>query len=220
MQVRLRVLTRLTGPEARLCEKSVLFFVCNCSRCNSSSSLSRSANWRSDDDDGRKFFCASRTRTIRLCFSWELRRLAWGSGSSERVRPSVLSFFGFSFMVLKDMMRSTKVLRRQLLVDDTKMCSPMSGIETSFWSLLSPNLCHLHLHVLFPFSDFNVKRLLLVLCISRVFQQIQNNSQYYIHTCWFLKRCPVVLKPSFRTWILRVFFCRSRDLFQSSYLQM
>jgi len=42
MQVRLRVLTRLTGPEARLCEKSVLFFVCNCGRCNSSSSLSRS----------------------------------------------------------------------------------------------------------------------------------------------------------------------------------
>jgi hypothetical protein len=42
-------------------------------------------------------------------------------------------------MVLKDMMRSTKVLRRQLLVDDTKMCSPMSGIETSFSSLLSPN---------------------------------------------------------------------------------
>jgi hypothetical protein len=35
--------TRLTGPEARLCEKSVLFFVCNCGRCNSSScSLSRS----------------------------------------------------------------------------------------------------------------------------------------------------------------------------------
>jgi hypothetical protein len=83
-----------------------------------------------------------------------LRGLAWGSENSERVRPSVLSFFGFSFMVLKDMMRSTKVLRRQLLVDDTKMCSPMSGIETNFSSLLSPNLCHVHLHVLFPFSDF------------------------------------------------------------------
>lgn len=38
-----RSFTRLTGPEARLCEKSVLFFVCNCGRCNSSScSLSRS----------------------------------------------------------------------------------------------------------------------------------------------------------------------------------
>lgn len=41
-----------------------------------------------------------------------------------------------------------------------------------------------------------------------------------IHPCWFLKRCPVVLKPSFRTWFLRVFFCRSWDLFQSSHLQM
>jgi len=56
------------------------------------------------------------------------------------VRPSVLSFFGFSFMVLKDMMRSTKVLRRQLLVDDTKTCSPMSGIETSFSSLFVSKL--------------------------------------------------------------------------------
>lgn len=58
------------------------------------------ANWRSDDDDdddGRKFFCGSRTRTIRWCFSWELRRLAWGSENSERVRLSVL--FSSTFLL-------------------------------------------------------------------------------------------------------------------------
>jgi hypothetical protein len=30
----------------------------------------------------------------------------------------------------------------------------------------------------------------------------------------------VQFKPSFRTWFLRVFFCRNWDLFQSSHLQM
>ncbi len=243
MEVRLRVLTRLTGPEARLCEKSVPFFVCNCGRCNSSCPLSRSQNWRSDDDDdgdGRKFFCRSRTRTIRWCFSWELRRLAWGSEICERVPLCVLSFFGFSFMVLKDMMRSSKVLRRQLLVDDTKMCSPMSGIETSFSSLFCLQICAMcNCMFCFPslistrevksnnesfvFLRMNICKCSMwkdfLFCVSQEFFSKSKT----IHSTTFTRADfwrDVQLKSSFRTWFLRVFFCRSWDLFQSSHLQM